>query len=46
MNPRRDASAAFAKNFLPWSLTSRPPADAVPAIGLIVCYYRVNASAF
>jgi LysR family transcriptional regulator, hca operon transcriptional activator len=35
---------AFAKNFLPWSVISRPLAGDVPTIDLVVGYNRTNTS--
>lgn len=34
----------YAKNFLPWSVTSRPLAGEVPTIDLVVGYNKTNAS--
>ena len=35
---------AYAKNFLPWAVTSRPLAGEAPTIDLVVGYNRANAS--
>jgi LysR family transcriptional regulator, hca operon transcriptional activator len=35
---------ASAKNFLPWSVVSRPLAGEVPAIELVAGYHAANAS--
>jgi LysR family hca operon transcriptional activator len=35
---------AYAENFLPWSVTSRPLAGETPTIDLVVAYSRANAS--
>jgi LysR family hca operon transcriptional activator len=36
---------AYAQNFLPWSVISRPIKDDAPTIDLVVGYHRANASA-
>ena len=36
---------AYAKNFLPWSVTSRPLAGEAPTIDLVIGYNKTNASA-
>lgn len=36
---------AYAKNFLPWSVTSRPLAGDPPTIDLVIGYNKTNASA-
>lgn len=36
---------AYAENFLPWSVTSRPLVGKAPTIDLVVGYKRTNASA-
>jgi len=35
---------AYARNFLPWSVTSRPLAGEVPVIDLVVGYNKANRS--
>ncbi len=35
---------AYAKNFLPWSVTSRPLAGVAPTIDLVIGYSKANAS--
>ena len=35
---------AYAKNLLPWAVTSRPLADEAPTIDLVVGYNKTNAS--
>ena len=35
---------AYAKNFLPWSVISRPLAGDAPTIDLVIGYNRANAS--
>jgi LysR family transcriptional regulator, hca operon transcriptional activator len=35
---------AYAKNFLTWSVTSRPVSGAVPAIDLVIGYNKINKS--
>jgi len=35
---------AYAQNFLPWSVVSRPLAGEVPAIDLVAGYHQCNAS--
>jgi len=35
---------AYAKNFLPWSVTSRPLAGEAPTIDLVIGYNRTNSS--
>jgi LysR family hca operon transcriptional activator len=35
---------AYAENFLPWSVTSRPLAGKAPTIELVVGYKRTNTS--
>ncbi|HEX4327902.1 MAG TPA: LysR family transcriptional regulator, partial [Burkholderiales bacterium] len=36
---------AYAQNFLPWSVTSRPLRGRAPAIALVVGYRKGNTSA-
>ena len=36
---------AYAKNFLPWSVTSRPLAGEAPTIDLVIGFNKTNASA-
>jgi LysR family transcriptional regulator, hca operon transcriptional activator len=35
---------AYAKNFLPWAVTSRPLAGEAPTIDLVVGYNKTNIS--
>jgi LysR family hca operon transcriptional activator len=35
---------AYAKNFLPWAVTSRPLAGEVPTIDIVVGYHKANTS--
>jgi LysR family hca operon transcriptional activator len=35
---------AYAKNFLPWSVVSRPIAGDAPSIDLVIGYHKANAS--
>jgi LysR family hca operon transcriptional activator len=35
---------AYAQNFMPWSLISRPLKDAAPTIDLVVGYHKANTS--
>ncbi len=35
---------AYAKNFLPWAVTSRPLGGEVPTVDLVVGYHRANTS--
>lgn len=36
---------AYAKNFMPWSVTSRPLQGEAPSIDLVAAHHRTNASA-
>jgi LysR family hca operon transcriptional activator len=36
--------AAYAQNFLPWSVISRPIKGDAPTIDLVIGYHRANAS--
>ena len=42
--PERCSLPAYARNFLPWSVTSRPLAGDVPVIDLVVGYNKANRS--